>query len=418
MTENKPASIARGFLFADLRNYSAWVERHGDHAAANLLREYRSLVRQAAAEFDGAEIKTEGDSFYVVFGSPSAAVSCGLRILELAAASQGAGGGPIAVGVGVHAGETVSTDEGYVGSVVNIAARVCGQAAAGELLVSDAVRSLTRTYLDVSFVPRGRKRLKGISEPIGLYRVTPVGTVAEPSRWRGLVGRWPIATAILAIPLMVAAIALIGGALVRESAGRPGSTASPAQGTTTAVPSASSAPSASTDAAFPTAAESQLLELVAAGDRDRCQRADPGDNPILGVDRIPGEPSVVYRAQSAASIECDLGGISAPDRLSLWELTQGGIRVGVANPPHIAIAAHGGLVGATPGICREERPVIETWSFGSSSGKLVCYESSTGDAVLLWVYDDSRLFAKALRDDRDMAALLDWWEGVGRFAGP
>jgi hypothetical protein len=37
MAEGEPAeptSVARGFLFADLRNYSAWVESHGDHAAA------------------------------------------------------------------------------------------------------------------------------------------------------------------------------------------------------------------------------------------------------------------------------------------------------------------------------------------------------------------------------------------------
>jgi class 3 adenylate cyclase len=147
ITDAEPPSVARGFLFADLRNYSAWVESHGDHAAAILLREYRDVVRQAVAEFHAAEIKTEGDSFYVVFASPSAAVSCGLRILELAAASKAAAGGPIAVGVGVHAGETVATEEGFVGSVVNVAARLCAQATAGELLVTDAIRSLTRTYL-------------------------------------------------------------------------------------------------------------------------------------------------------------------------------------------------------------------------------------------------------------------------------
>ncbi len=173
ITAPEPPSVARGFLFADLRNYSAWVESHGDHAAAILLRAYRDLVRQAVAEFDGAEIKTEGDSFYVVFGSPSAALNCGLRILELAAESQAAAGAAIPVGIGVHAGETVAMDDGYVGSVVNVAARVCAQAAAGELLVTDAVRSLTRTYLDVTFLPRGRKRLKGISEPVSLYRVVP-----------------------------------------------------------------------------------------------------------------------------------------------------------------------------------------------------------------------------------------------------
>ena len=74
--------------------------------------------------------------------------------------------------------------------------------------------------------------------------------------------------------------------------------------------------------------------------------------------------------------------------------------------------------GAVPGTCREERPVLEDWSFGTTGGKLVCYESSNGDAVLLWGVDGSQLFARAVRDDKDMDALLDWWEDVGRFAAP
>lgn len=48
----------------------------------------------------------------------------------------------------------------------------------------------------------------------------------------------------------------------------------------------------------------------------------------------------------------------------------------------------------------------------------MCYETDTGDAVLLWAFDDGYLFGKALREDRDMPALLDWWEDVGRFAVP
>ena len=82
MPSDTPDSVARGFLFADLRGYSRWVESHGDQAAARLLRRYRDLMRAAVAQFDGAEIRTEGDSFYVAFRSPSAAIRCGLQILD------------------------------------------------------------------------------------------------------------------------------------------------------------------------------------------------------------------------------------------------------------------------------------------------------------------------------------------------
>ncbi len=423
VTDTEHPSVARGFLFADLRNYSAWVESHGDHAAASLLRAYRDAVRRAVGEFDGAEIKTEGDSFYVVFGSPSAAVNCGLRILELAAESQAAAGGPIPVGVGVHAGETVVTDEGYVGSVVNVAARVCAQAGAGELLVTDADRSLTRTYLDVTFLARGRKRLKGISEPIGLYRVTPAGERA--SRSGLLVARWPVVAAVPAILLIVVVSALIGGALIRGTFGAPASSLSPVAASTVGAPSTSPVSSATPDTEFPAAAEVELLALLSEQDREDCQRADPEQRPIVALFRdTPGAPER-HLASVVAGIECSLGGISAPDRLWLWQIfnTGSGARApggvgAVQGNAEAALAAHGGIADAVPGTCREERPAIERWSFGSLAGKLVCYESNTGDALILWIYDDSQLFAKALRDDGDIGALLDWWEEIGRFAAP
>jgi len=74
-------SLTRAFLFADLRDYTRLVETHGASRAAELLERYRVLVRDAVGRFGGAEIKTEGDSFYVVFDSVSAAVQCGLAIL-------------------------------------------------------------------------------------------------------------------------------------------------------------------------------------------------------------------------------------------------------------------------------------------------------------------------------------------------
>ena len=132
----------RGFLFADLRGYTEFVERHGAVTAAELLEHYREMVRGCVALFGGAEIRTEGDSFYVVFESVSQAVRCGLAIVEAAADASAARPDPIRVGVGIHAGETVETPDGYVGTPVNIAARLCALADVGEVLVSDTVRAL------------------------------------------------------------------------------------------------------------------------------------------------------------------------------------------------------------------------------------------------------------------------------------
>ena len=65
-TSERRGTPTRGFLFDDLRGYTAFVERHGAHRAAAMLDRYRSLVRRAVADFDGAEIRTEGDSFDLV----------------------------------------------------------------------------------------------------------------------------------------------------------------------------------------------------------------------------------------------------------------------------------------------------------------------------------------------------------------
>jgi class 3 adenylate cyclase len=216
-------AITRGFLFADLRGYTDFVEQRGAAAAAELLMRYRGLAREAIGRFGGAEIKTEGDSFYVVFDSVSNAVRCGLAIV---ADAQGAAQEAIRVGVGVHAGETIEADGGYVGSPVNIAARICAQAGPGEVLVSGTVRALTASLLPVQFRSRGRRQLKGIAEPIELFVVeaAPAGATAWPATPRRRLSRRGRIALVAGSALVVAAVAGIGWLAVRPSTGLPSGT--------------------------------------------------------------------------------------------------------------------------------------------------------------------------------------------------
>lgn len=155
------------FLFADLRDYTSYIEARGDTAGAALVQTYRRLVRSEIARTGGREVKTEGDSFLVAFPSARQAIECAVGILRAAAA----GSPPIPVGIGLNAGEPVMQDGDYIGSAVNVAARLCQHAGAGELLVSDVVRGLVRT----SDVPLMRERgglvLKGIADPPRVYEV-------------------------------------------------------------------------------------------------------------------------------------------------------------------------------------------------------------------------------------------------------
>jgi class 3 adenylate cyclase len=303
-----------GFLFADLRGYTDFVERHGDRSAVDLLTTYRDLVRNAVADTGGAEIKTEGDSFYVVFSSASEAVRCGLAITAAAAiASRQNPGRPINVGIGIHAGETAETAEGYVGSAVNLAARLCAQAAAGEVLVSDTVRGLTRTSGGVRFTAKGRKRFKGIAEPMAVYAVTKTDLSGgiDPSHPTtverlGSLGRRPEQAAVLRLAgvFAVAAIVVVGAAVVT---GGLGHAATPTGSGPNGIASSSGPPSTSASAlssvgfaASASASDATIPESVGANGEIKPDTYVASD--------LPGTPSITVPDEgwSVSSSPADL----------------------------------------------------------------------------------------------------------------
>lgn len=215
-------SGTHGFLFADLRGFTSYVDRRGAIAATELLDRFRTVVRRAVAAHQGAEIRTEGDSFYIVFPSASMAVACALAIVR--DATDVAGGDPIPVGVGVHAGEALDTAEGPVGTAVNVAARLCALAAPGQVLVSETVRSLTRSIGHAAFARAGRRRIKGLDEPITVYRALPADAVLSPPRRV----RPGMVAALVAATLVLAGLAGLGLPwALRLSADSPSESATP-----------------------------------------------------------------------------------------------------------------------------------------------------------------------------------------------
>ena len=165
-------SAVRTFLFADLRDYTAFVEARGDAQATRLLRAYRRIVRAEVAARDGAEIKTEGDSFYVVFERPGDAIRCAISIQRKARKhTQADPELPLRLGIGINTGEAVEHDGGYVGAAVIVAARLSTQAPAGTIIVTDTVRGLLRTAAIAPMRDLGAWTLKGIATPVRVYDV-------------------------------------------------------------------------------------------------------------------------------------------------------------------------------------------------------------------------------------------------------
>jgi class 3 adenylate cyclase len=408
----------RGFLFADLRGYTAYLERRGANEAAELLDRYRQLVRAAVDEHDGAEIRTEGDSFYVVFPDASGAVACGLAIVAAAAdASAATPEAPISVGIGVHAGETVETQEGYVGTAVNLAARLCAAAPAGDVLVSDTVRALTASVTPVRYEARGRKRFKGIAEPVAVYRAVGVGVL--PSRRRRTSSPLILAGAS-ALAGVILVVALLGGALTREGYGSsanasPVASRSPATDASIAPtgPATSADPGSS---AQPANTDPYLLALVDERFHPTCRHVRDDEIPRYYETRddVPGPNSWVLSIRGG--ISCEPFELGSPDELKLWDVGQTaflGAREGQATDALFNIA---GRLGASRGSCDETAPALEAWATGPLSGHLLC---ARGDqASVYWTYDGSDVLAKAVREDGDLESLLAWWSQDARFREP
>ncbi len=70
-----------------------------------------------------------------------------------------------------NARRTISDTNNVYGGAVNIASRISGLSAPGEVLVSDTVRGLARTSAGVSFEDRGEQALKGVGEPVRVWAV-------------------------------------------------------------------------------------------------------------------------------------------------------------------------------------------------------------------------------------------------------
>lgn len=180
--ERSHPRVTRIFLFTDLRDYTRFVETHGDVAASRLLRDYRTIVRREVARTRGAEIKTEGDSFYIVFEAAVPALDCAISILEQVDAHNAKlPSRRLDIGAGLHAGDAVEYDGQYVGGAVIVASRLSTKAASGELLVSDTVRGLVRTGQAHVLRDRGTVTLKGVSEPIRVWSVAPGEGAARPA---------------------------------------------------------------------------------------------------------------------------------------------------------------------------------------------------------------------------------------------
>jgi len=164
--EDLPSGMT-AILFADIADSTALTERVGDAAFRANARDLDAGLRAVIREHAGTPIegKLLGDGVLAVFTSARQAIAAA----EACAGAGASAGMPLHLGL--HAGDVIREDNNVYGGAVNIASRIAGLSAAGELLVSETVRSLARTSGGVLFEDRGRRKLKGVGEPVRVWAV-------------------------------------------------------------------------------------------------------------------------------------------------------------------------------------------------------------------------------------------------------
>ena len=162
------------FLFTDIEGSTKLLHELRDEYAP-VLAEHRRILRDAFAAHDGVEVDTQGDAFLVAFARARDAVAAA------AAAQRSLASGPIQVRMGIHTGEPLRTDEGYVGMDIHRGARIAAAGHGGQVLVSQAARELIQDDLSEEFALRdlGEHRLKDLSRPQRIFQLVGEGLEGE-----------------------------------------------------------------------------------------------------------------------------------------------------------------------------------------------------------------------------------------------
>ena len=180
-------------LFCDLRGFTGFTESADAEDVMALLRDYHAAIGEIIIKYDGTLERYAGDGVMVVFNDPvpveNSALQAVLMALELRDAlgaltqTWSRLGHEIGFGIGIaHGFATLGTigyegrfDYAAIGTVSNVASRLCDEAKPGQILIS--ARVLMKVENAVNVEPAGEFELKGISRPLAAYNV--VGAVAS-----------------------------------------------------------------------------------------------------------------------------------------------------------------------------------------------------------------------------------------------
>ncbi len=174
-------------VFVDLRGFTAFAETSEPEEVMAVLREYHAAMGEAIVAHEGTLERFTGDGMMIFFNDPMLVTDPQARAVRMALAMRQTVesltarwrklGHELDFGVGIAQGyATIGAigfegrwDYGAIGTVTNLAARLCGEAHPGQILISRRLYSALDTVIDVE--PVGELTLKGFAKPVTAFNV-------------------------------------------------------------------------------------------------------------------------------------------------------------------------------------------------------------------------------------------------------
>ncbi len=224
--ENRDITV----LFADIRGFTPLTEGMEPQEVIGLLNDCMEHLAAAVDAEGGVVDKFIGDEVMAVFGAPvtqpdharravTAAVRMRDGVTEMNRRRAALGEGAIGIGIGIASGVAVAGNMGssdrmnytVLGSIVNLAARLTGEAEAGEILIDRETRDAVGDSLAAPAL--GGRSLKGFSTEVEVYGVDMISYVPANSRGGEVAQRQPPAASSLALITSLGLASIAGGVL-------------------------------------------------------------------------------------------------------------------------------------------------------------------------------------------------------------
>ncbi|MEA3439011.1 MAG: protein kinase [Chloroflexota bacterium] len=154
-------------LFTDIQGSTDLLKRLGNDGYVALILEHHKIMRKAITQWHGAEVRTQGDSFFITFPRAPDAVAAAVDVQGALASQSWSEDVQVLVRMGLHTGQPWIAVDDYEGIDIHRAARIASTGHGGQVLLSETTASLVRDDLPegVTLKDLGAHRLKDMRRP-------------------------------------------------------------------------------------------------------------------------------------------------------------------------------------------------------------------------------------------------------------